>query len=414
VTATTTTALNILKVNYTGTRLEYLTYKNRPWWGMIKKKEGFGGRSKPIPVTHAGPGGRSKVFATARTNRSGARYEAFDLTRARDYMHFSLDTEAMLASKNDSDAFESLVKSEASGALTKISESLSRGLFGNRGASVGVIGSGTGTPTLTLSRLSDVVNFEVGDVLVSDATNGESGSPDAGSGIIGAVDRDAGTITQQGGGNWAAAFGDGDFLFIEGDHGAGFAGLDSWLPAAAPTIGDDFFGVDRGQDPTRLAGIRYVAAGGDVDITGALINASGRVMTNGGMTDLVVVNPINFTSIINEAVVKTNLDKAMPMRGYDKMPAHLGYSGIQMALASGSNVKVVPDKHCPLNVAYMLESETWCFHSLNKAPFLFDEDGQLYDREEDADAITARYNVFGNLACSAPGKNARVNIAAVA
>ncbi len=410
-TATTTTAVDILKENYTGTRLEYLTYKARPWWGMIKKLSGFGGKYKPIPIISAATKGRSKVYATGRANRGGTTSKAFDLTRSKDYSFFSIDTEALMASEGDANAFKSLVTTESDGALNKISESISRGLFGNHGAAVGRISSGQGTNTLTLTNLSDIVNFEEGDTLVSASTDGTSGAVSANTGVVGSVDRDAGTISLEGGGNWHADFDDNDYLFHEGDFGAGFYGLDSWLPATAPSSGESFFGVDRSTDPSRLAGIRYDGSG-DTDIAGALNGAAGRILTNGGRTDLILMNPMNAVTLIDEATAKTSLDKVVPMKGYEKLPAHLGYSSVTMHTASGT-AQVVADKHCPLGVAYMLQRDTWCFHSLGKAPFIFDKDGKRYDREDDEDSITARYQVFGNPACHAPGWNARVDISAV-
>jgi hypothetical protein len=410
VTATTTTAVDILKENYTGTRLEYLTYKTRPWWGMVKKRSDFGGKYKPIPVMIANPLGGSATFSNANSNTGGANYEAFDLTRARQYQKFTIDTEALMASEGDANAFRSLVVTEAQGALNEISETISRRLFGSTSGAVGTISSGQGTATLTLTNLSDIVNFQIGDILVAGLT-ADGSDVTANSVTLTAVDRDAGTITA--GANFHADFDDGDTLFKVGDATNGFAGLASWLPSSAPSSGESFFGVDRSVDPTRLAGIRYTATvAADTDIAGAINNAAGRVMTQGGNTDLILINPLNFTTLIAEAMAKVSLDKHMPMKGYEKLPAHLGFSGVTMATASGT-AKVVADKHCPLGVVYMLQSDTWCFHSLGKAPFMFNKDGKLYDREDNADSISARYQVYGNLACSAPGYNARVDITAV-
>jgi hypothetical protein len=316
-----------------------------------------------------------------------------------------------MASEGDDAAFASLVIARPKSALNTISESISRGLFGNVGGAIGQIDSGEGTDTLTLTNLSDIVNFKVGDVVVSSATDGTSGSVSANTATITAVDYEAGTITA--GANFHADFDDDDYLFIEGDFGRSFAGLASWLPSAAPGGSDSYFGVNRSVD-SRLSGIRYVATAlADTDIAGALNNASGRIMTNGGMTDMIVMNPLNYVTLLAEATAKTTLQKeVIPMRGYGEIPAHLGYSGVTMAVASGS-AKVMADKHCPLGVAYMLQSDTWAFHSLGEAPFLFDKDGQRFDREDTADSISGRFQVFGNLACAAPGYNCRVDITAV-
>lgn len=413
-TATITSALSILKRNYSGSRLEYLTYRKRPFWGALKKKTGFGGENKPIPIQYATTGGRSKDFATSRANRSGARYTRFLLTRAKDYEQFTIETEALMASRGDANAFASLITSEGDAALNTISESLSRGMFSNTGASVGQIASGQGTATLVLSRPDDVVNFQVGDVLTSAPTDGSSGGvASANTGVVGAINRDAGTITVSAG-SWHADFDDGDFLFHAGDYGNGFAGLRAWLPAAAPSPGDSFFGVDRSVDAQRLAGVRHVAtAADDETIDQALVNAGARVETAGGAPDIVVCNPMDVATLTREAMSKTELKKDIPMRGYGgAMKAKFAYSGLDIALPTGE-AKIMSDKHCQRGVAYMLQMDTWCFHSLGKAPFLFSEDGLQYLREQDEDGITGRFQAYGNLACKAPGFNARVDISAV-
>jgi len=53
---------------------------------------------------------------------------------------------------------------------------------------------------------------------------------------------------------------------------SGLSGLAAWVPNVDPPIGDNFWGVNRSADPTRLAGLRYNAASQTIEegLTSAL------------------------------------------------------------------------------------------------------------------------------------------------
>ncbi|MGB0971635.1 MAG: phage major capsid protein [Mycobacterium sp.] len=411
-TATIASTTKILKEYYHGQRVESLMYKTNPFWGLLAKSEKFYGKNIPIPVTYGGGNGRSRTFATAQANRSGSKHEAFALTRAKDYSIWSIDNEAMEAAQSDKGAFARTVLAETKGAYNKIEQSISRSLFRNHGGSIGVIESGAGTTTLVLTNKADIVNFEVGDIIVHAATDGTSGALGAGAATtITAVNRSAKSITAAA--NWPAAFTAGQFLFHSGDFGLALAGLDSWLPAAAPGS-TAFFGVDRSVDVDRLGGVRYVATPAeDGTLQKALVNTSSDLMTNGGTPDLVVMNPLDYTTLLNDIGTKTRFEKMANRSGAVGGKAVLSYSALCIMLGTGE-AKIISDKHCPRGVAYMLQMGTWKLWSLGKCPRMFDADGNKLLREDAADALQGRIFMYGNLGCSAPGYNARVDISAFA
>ena len=411
-TATLTTVERVLKELYSPSRLEYLLYKSNPFLGLLPKNTSFGGNSLRIPIMYASTSGRSSAFATAQTNRAGARYSGFNLTRVEDYSIFSISNHALKASRGDKAAFVSVVESETRAAMNSIEQSISRSLFGNGGGALGVIGSGQGTPTLTLADRQDIVNFQVGDVLVASTTDGTSGAALAPTATLIAVDRSAGTITTTG--NFDAAFADANFLFHQGDFGAKLSGLEAWLPATAPSGGDSFFGVDRSVDTSRLAGVRYTATVADDEtIDQALVNAGAELLINGGTPDTIVMHPVDYAILTNDARDRTTFDKEVSNRTAPGGKAVLSYKVLTLMLPCGE-VKIIADKHCPRGVAYMLQLDTWKLHSLDGFPHMFDSDGSRMLREESADAVQGRIVAYGNLACSAPGYNCRIDISAFA
>lgn len=409
-TATLTSVERVLKELYSPSRLEYLLYKSNPFWGMLPKSTSFGGNSLRIPIMFATTAGRAADFATAQTNRAGARYTGFNITRVEDFSVFSINDHALKASKGDKNAFVSVVQSETKAAINTIEQSISRSLFGNGGGAIGQIASGQGTPTLTLTDRFQIVNFQVGDVLVASTTDGTSGAALAPTATLIAVDRSAGTITTSG--NFDAAFADGNYVFHQSDFGAKLSGLDAWLPATAPTGGDSFFGVDRSVDPTRLAGVRYTATlADDESIDQALVNAGTELMINGGTPDCIVMNPRDYATLTNDARDRTTFEKDVQNRTAPGGKAVLSYKVLTLMLPCGE-VKIIADKHCPRGVAYMLQMDTWKLHSLEQFPHMFTSDGSRMLREGDANAVQGRIMAYGQLGCQAPGYNARINISA--
>ena len=88
------------------------------------------------------------------------------------------------------------------------------------------------------------------------------------------------TVTQVGG---AGAPGAATQYCVVGDRNLKVSGLEAWLPPAPPVLGaDNFFGVDRGVDPTRLAGIRGVF---NATIEQTLIATASLIGREGGRPD---------------------------------------------------------------------------------------------------------------------------------
>ena len=400
------TAMNAaLKELYDGQVVENLVYSDNPFLAMIPKKTDFGGKYKPIPIITGVSQGRSATFSNAQGNQSPVQIQSFLLTRVSDYSLATIDNQTMLASRTDKMSFLEGAKLVVDGAFRSITNSLASALFRSGTGSIGQVGS-VSTGVITLSNPADVVQFEVNQTLQANATDG--GTPRAALGYVIAVNRSAGTVTVSATGlggsagtpaSWAPA----DYLLVQGDVNAKVKGLAAWLPTSAPTAGDNFFGVDRSQDVTRLAGIRY--DGSAQSIEESLIDSSSLLAREGGKPDVCITNFASYAALEKSLGSKVQY---VDMKG----PADIAFRGI-MVNGANSMIKVFPDRNCQPQKAYLLQMNSWTLNSLGDAPqILRYGDGLEMLRVANADAGEVRIGYYANLACNAPGYNANVTLSA--
>lgn len=392
----------VLKVQYTQKKVNTLAYDKNPFWAMVKKRTDFLGINKQVAIRNGQPQGRGADFTTALGNVTASDYNRFIVSRARDYAFARVFGEAVEASAKDAGSLLQGLKNEIDGAIYTATRSIAINLFGNGGGARGQIASGQATPTVTLSRPEDTVNFERNMWLRVSATDGTTGSLKAGRVQVTAVDRVAGTVTVSG--NWTAGIATAaanDFIFQEGDFlttNSMVAGLGAWVPITTPTA-TPFFGLDRSSDPVRLGGVRYTAgAGGPIEEI--LIDTAALLAREGSRPDTVLMNPLDYANFIKALSSKVIYDRAS---SFD-MP-DIGFEAVKMMGPTGP-LKVVADLNCPRGRGYMLQLDTWCFESLGGAPKILNLDGQDMMRDATADAYIIRVGYYGNLTCEAPGWNA--------
>jgi len=391
-----------LKELYDNQTIENLVYNDNPFLAMLKKNTDFGGKYKPVPIITGASQGRSATFSNAQNNQSPVQIESFFLTRASDYSIAQIDNQTMLASRTDKMSFLEGSKVLIDGAISSITLSLASSLFRSGTGSIGNISSIT-SGVIVLSDPNSVVQFEVNQVLQANATDG--GTPRAALGYVVAVDRSAGNIsvsTSMGGAaaspsGWTAA----DFLLVQGDNNAKVKGLAAWIPSVAPGTSDNFFGVNRSVDSTRLAGVRY--DGSSQPIEEALIDSSSLLAREGGKPDVCVMSYASYSALEKSLGAKVVY---IDHRG----PAEIEFRGIQVNGAN-SMIKCFPDRNCPSNTAYLLTMKSWCLESLGDAPqILRYGDGLEMLRVFNADAGEVRVAYYANLSCNAPGWNAYVKL----
>lgn len=388
----------ILKTLWPQSRVENTVYQDHPFLAMVPKSEGFHGENMVIAVRYADSQGRSASFSAAQAMIGNHQGIKFTLTRVPDYQLVSLATEAILAAENDKGALIRNLDTEMASGYNNLSASLARALQGNGKGAVGRRGSVSGS-TLTMKNLSDIAKIEKGMQLGASGTDGGAlrGSPSYIT--VTAVDRDAGTFTFSGS---IASFADDDYLFPRGDGANGssnvrVSGLPAWLPAAAPTSGDSFFGADRSVDATRLAGLRIDIS--DLAPEEGLVTVLSKQSREGGRPSHLFTNHLDFRNIEISLQSKV-VYEPLSVGG-------VGFTALKVIGPKGP-VRVVADQDCSSGVGYSLQLDTWKLHSLGKLIRVLDLDGNKLSREGTADAWEARLAFFGNLACTFPGANANV------
>lgn len=398
-----------LKTLYNGQRMQDLTYKDNPFWAMLKKHEDFQGKNYPLPLNYGKPQGRSATFATAQANATSGKYEDFVLTRISDHGICTIDNEVIEASQGNSGAFVDALKSEVDGILHSLTRSLCTGLFRDQSGYIGQVkaepNENATTFVVTLKEVNDIVNFEVGQsIVIYSAKSGGSVRTSDGSDdewAIVAVNRNTGTITVSGTYNSSGTIEANDYIFIEGDRGNKLAGLESWLPESDPdsTL---FFNVNRAVDPVRLSGVKY--DGSSLPIEEALITGLAYAAREGAAPKTCFMNPLKVAELVKALGSKVEYDQ---VKSSDR--ADIGFESVRIRGPKGK-VDVIPDPNCPYGVAYCLDMSTWFFKGLGKAPRINDVDGNRVLRQATNDGVEVRAVYRGQLACNAPGKNLRIKL----
>jgi hypothetical protein len=400
--------LPALKELYQGQKLVDLTYKNNPFLAMVRKDEELSGKVLPLPVAFGSAAGTSASFANAQANQAPAAMAEFMITLADNYGVATITRKMALASRNDAGAFvkgmEFLVDQQYRAVTNRLASQCFRSGTGSIGqiASISTAGSSPVVVTITLADASQAVQFETNQVVVATATDG--GAPSSDALTVTAVDRSAGIITLAAASSPSGTWATNAYLVTQGDSNATMKGLSAWLPITAPTTGDNFFGVDRSKDPTRLAGVRV--DGRNSTLEEALIAGANAVALNDGISDICIMSFASFTALEQSLGAKVQY--------VSKEAAGIGFRGIAINGPNGV-IEVFPDRSCPAKVAYMLESSSWTLGSMLGAPHI----QQLVDAEQgnalpvaNADAREIRVSAYSQLYCNAPGHNAVIQLSA--
>lgn len=391
----------MLKEHYTNHRVEDMVYSDNPLYALMPKYKKFGGYNLPIPIKYGNPQGRSNTFATAQANKVASKSDRFVLTRAKDYSLADIDNETIEASMGNANAFMEAMTFEIDGALDQLKRSTAIKMYRSGSGSIGSIGATTNVATavLVLTNPEDVTNFEVGQVIVASIADG-GGAVKASPKTVIAVDRDAGTVTFDANLNAVVAWALADFVFVEGDYDASLKGLDAWVPATMPTVGDNFFGVDRSVD-TRLAGLRKDVSA--LSIEEGLIELGARVGREGGKPNL------GFYDFGQDA----NLKKALGTKiQYVNLEANarVSFMGVQAQIGKRV-VTMVPDQNAIANTVFLLQMDMWKLYSLNEPIRILNLDSLDFLRNSNSDSVEVRCGQYAQLGCNAPGWNIRGTLA---
>lgn len=400
----------LLKELYFGQQPVNTVYMDRPLLAMIPKMEEAVGEYVPVPLRWADSQGRSSTFTNAQGNQTALKASKFLVTLNPDYSLGTISNQTMLAMATDKGSFVRGVTTVVDSAMNSAANSLSSALFRNGS---GILSSPTNLTSgvLTLGDPNDVVQFGVGQTLlqVTTTTGAQVGGTSPGYVISRSVANGTITLsTSQGGAaanptGWTNGAWSTYSVTVQGDQNAKITGLQGWLPSTDPTVGDNFFGIDRSPDPARLAGQRPQGTASE-SITEAIIDAAILTTREGGSPKHFICSFGSYSALEKEL--------SQRIQYVDVKVADIMFRGIRINGPKGE-IQVFPDKDCPAKVGFLLQMDTLKLFSLGATPRIFTYmDSNEFLRVYNQDAAELRCGYYAQLAIDAPGFNAYVPLIA--
>lgn len=364
--------------------MKNIVYAKNPLLAMIPKNEssdGFAGKYIPVPLEYGNPQGRSHQFANAQNQQTASDVVSYFVYAVQDYQLVTITNLLMEQTKSNAGAFVDEASRTLDNGFRNLSNNMAFELFYGGTASRGKIGSGgvsvSGTTlSFTLDNPQTVVQFEVGMSLQASTTDGGAALTGSGSAVlvaqVASVNRGTGAITANViqdtySSTWAA----GDFLQVYGDIGTagastiagmlGMSGLAAWIPATDPLSTDNFWGVNRSADVTRLGGLRYNASA--QSISEGLTSALAFANREGAAIDLIVIDFVSYSTLINELGAKVQY----VMLEHDEV--EVAFEAVHFHSAYGK-IPVLADRSCQPQTAWCLTTDTLKLRTLGKAPHI--------------------------------------------
>ena len=412
--ATISTADKILKYLYTSRALENAVYDKNPLFALIPKSGGFNGRSIIHAITYGNSLARSAAFATAQgraaingasgTDSGFNRDVNFTVARVKNYAMYTIEQELLLAASGDRASFVRGLTQLVDGTLQTLRNDFGRDIYGSGLGELGQMTAISGAGPFTWTVGEAITQIEVGmEIVVSTGSTKTAALRNSGGGVaVTSVDRAAGTFTTATNPDSAAA---NDWLFIKGDRHAAsttaigsmlkIAGVEAWNPYTTPASSENFFGVDRSVDATRLAGQRLDIS--SLQPEEGYITALAALAREDGDPSHI------FASFTDEKNLKLALGSRVDAE-YTQV-GDVGFESIRLRGPNGT-VKVYADRNAPVGYARILTLNTWELKHLGDLVNRGDAagDGGMA-REYQADRFEGRMSFYGNLLCYKPAAN---------
>lgn len=398
--------------------VENLTLADRPLLAMLKKDTDFAGDGTHVPLIYGNPQGMAAVtVAQSQTSAlaSGGNVtgKKFILTAGDYHGSVSIGDKVIQASRSNPGAFLKNKAQEMDGLFEGMSDALAHYCYGNGGNTIGTVATGgvsvgtgiNGGDVLTLTEATDTINFEVGMLIDSSATDGTTGSGTLTQtdNEVQAVNRIEGTIDV---GTSATSIVATEYLFRTGDYGdlSGvfiFPGLSAflWSDNTPPNL----YSMVRTDDPQRLAGSRVPSAalaGRNIEERLQILGSymTGRFKGKGASHGF--MNPEDFTT----------LSIALQSRGRGMVKdksTRFGFEYISVFMGN-KDVKIYSDPFCPKGTFFALRLKDWTLHSMEKLIHPIEADGLTLLRGSSANTYEFRLVSYPALCCVAPGYSGRV------
>jgi len=421
--------------------LEDLTYKDRPFLGLLPKYTDVGGASQStrawhIPLKYANTAAVGGTFATAQTRAASvsSKVVAWELVTMHQYGFINLDMESVLRSEGKEHAFVDEKSLEIDAIIENISNRLHHFSYLDGTGSLAQVGNATQMPSfatsvMTLLNPETAVYWSYGDEISASLTS-SGGTPRAfgsnGHGLfVIAVNLDAGTFTVGTAAGAAVNINDAadgiptitnsDYLQHRGDvqvagtvGGTVLSGFSNFIPPPGTTFtpGTTLYNVDRSTMVDFLAGSRY--DGSSLGIEEALVRASNVVAKKGGKIKQYFINHKHFSDLVAAISARgmVNFLEISPAEHPE-----IGFEGVKIIGAKGS-IDVIPDYACPSTLAAGMDIEQWYCASVGELVRVMNGDGLEFLRLSNSDGLQAYWASYSNLVPLVPRDNCNVLLAA--
>lgn len=397
----------MLKQMYDVPAMQDLAYSDRPFFALVTKRGGEGGNGTKLPLAISTSQGFAPTLAQAQAVLAAQDLEAFIVTPITLLSVARIAGLTLEASMTSKQAFAKGAKAVIDAAIKRLANGVSSGLFrdgSGKLAEVTSTGSVLASGVVAITFSQNAVQFER-DMAIQTV---RGSSLQANTYYIIAVDRDNGKVTLSatlGGGaaNVSSTIQAGDFLIAAGTYNLQVKGLPAWLTETSSAT--PFYGVDRSKDKVRLSGLFF--DGSSLSVKDAIISAINRLAREGGKPSHCFMDFESYTQLAQD--LQSNVIY-VDLSG----PGEISFSGFRFQGPKGE-VIVVPDRDCEPKTAYLLQMDTWSLLHVNEGEPIFLDDngvGSVWRTVESYDGREVRAKFYGNLACNAPGYNAKVSLSA--
>lgn len=408
-----------LKEYYTKDKIEALTYTDRPLYGNIKKEPDQSGDLYVHPVIVGNPQGHASTRAKAQAGASQAGTGANVVGKKWTVLYgdyadsVEINEKTIAASRNDVGSFLRHEKLEIDRLHEGFADIFGFYVYAHAGMA---LGSGTiSTGVITLVNADDIVNYEVGQILVASANDGSDSSHTllgtGSEGFVIAINKGAGTLTVSATSGGAAGTPTGwtgtMFFFRSGDFGGAGAtrimlGLQAWIPSSDPSA-TTFEGVNRTSHITALSGVRLPAAdyanmGIEQRCKLLVTRMAGRA---GSRTPKAIYMHPEKWQVLADSL------ESRGQREVGVKEGKFGYTKLVMATGGGF-IDVFSDRFCPSSVIWALNTDYIKLGSYESIPKVVNGDGLMMLRKSTTDDYEYRLRSFPAFAVPCPGYQGRI------
>lgn len=347
---------------------------------------------------------RSATFSTAQTQAQTLFtniQQPVIPTYKQDYGVATIEGRLMKAAGNKEGALYDKMVGQVDGIMKATMHSFATKIYRSGYGDLSTIHASTtlASTSLVLAFPEDAVLFEIGQQIGFAASN-TSAMRNSGAvlSVLG-INYVTGTLTLSANIDTVTGTQLGDTIFSNGDRGTGASPTKLAIEGFESQFNDTaaLFGVTRSTDG-RLRGYAFSGQGrSEEDV---LIEGLAETDRFGGSVDEVYMNPTRARNLVKYAQGRYRPTTT-------KGPAGIGFKGFSLMTLAGREIDIFPDRYCPYNRIFGIESESLQLFLADNAkiPAFLDDDGMTVLRQASDDGVEARVGYYAELGCNAPIHN---------